>query len=130
MVFENLKVAFLGILTHTSFISRKVGFSRRCKTSQVSSVSFHRGSIRRGQPRTSAGGSRSYSGNLYFGLLVFKPEDVYILAVDLSPLLFPSPPGFELHQVAPSQYFRCRRILIYFLGFLIAGFLVDLLYSL
>jgi hypothetical protein len=26
MVFENLKWAFLGILTHTSFISRKVGF--------------------------------------------------------------------------------------------------------
>src|SRR5262249_33654348 len=30
MVFENLKAAFLQHLTHTSFISRKVGFSRRC----------------------------------------------------------------------------------------------------
>ena len=30
MVFEKLKAAFLGILTHISFISRKVGFSRRC----------------------------------------------------------------------------------------------------
>jgi len=30
MVFENLEGAFSGILTHTSFISRKVGFSRRC----------------------------------------------------------------------------------------------------
>ena len=29
MVFEKLKAAFFGVLTHTSFISRKVGFSRR-----------------------------------------------------------------------------------------------------
>ena len=30
MVFENLKATFSEHLTHTSFISRKVGFSRRC----------------------------------------------------------------------------------------------------
>src|SRR6516162_8580853 len=29
-VFENLKATFLEHLTHTRFISRKVGFSRRC----------------------------------------------------------------------------------------------------
>jgi len=31
MVFENLKAAFYEHLTHTSFISRKLGFSRRCR---------------------------------------------------------------------------------------------------
>ena len=30
MVFEKLKATFSEHLTHTSFISRKVGFSRRC----------------------------------------------------------------------------------------------------
>ena len=33
MVFENLKAAFSEHLTHIGFISRKVGFSRRCPDS-------------------------------------------------------------------------------------------------
>jgi hypothetical protein len=31
MVFENLKATFCEHLMHTRFISRKVGFSRRCR---------------------------------------------------------------------------------------------------
>jgi len=35
MVFEKLKAAVLEHLTHTRFISRKVGFSRRCRRGRL-----------------------------------------------------------------------------------------------
>jgi hypothetical protein len=40
MVFEKLKATFSEHLTHTRFISRKVGFSRRCtsKTGELPAV--------------------------------------------------------------------------------------------
>jgi hypothetical protein len=58
-----------------------------------------------------------YSGNLYFGLLVLRPQDASSSILwcrgPLQPLLFPRPPDFVLHQdAAASQCFHCRRILI------------------